>query len=170
MGRLLLLRHAKAGWAEPGMRDFDRPLTLRGRADAAAMGSAMRAAGHIPELVLCSTAKRARETWESVAATIGPMQAPPNFTERLYGANSPGYLSIIRNAAADVGSLLVIGHNPMMEDLAVALSKQGETDAMAGLAHGFPTSGMAAISFPGSLTEAAPGKGRLEAFLTPAML
>src|SRR5262245_47015244 len=71
MSRLYLLRHAKAGWAQPGMRDFDRPLEPLGRTDADSIGAAMRANAYIPDLVLCSTAKRARETLDWVAHHIG---------------------------------------------------------------------------------------------------
>jgi phosphohistidine phosphatase len=170
MSRLYLLRHAKAAWAEPGMRDFDRPLTARGREDAAAVGMAMRASGFIPDLVLCSTARRARETWECVAGTIGPLPTPPVFTDSLYGCDAAGYLSIIRNAADDHLSLLVVGHNPMIEDVAIACAAAGDGEDRAALASGFPTSALAVIRFPGRLAETAPGSGTLTGFLTPAML
>jgi phosphohistidine phosphatase len=170
MSRLYLLRHAKAAWAEPGMRDFDRPLTARGRDDAAAVGLAMHASGLIPDLVLCSTARRARETWECLARTIGPLPASPDFIDGLYGCDAAGYLSIIRTAPGDQSSLLVIGHNPMIEDVAIACAAQGDGAERAALASGFPTSALALIDFSGRLAEAAPGRGTLAGFLTPAML
>jgi phosphohistidine phosphatase len=170
MNRLYLLRHAKAGWAEPGIRDFDRPLTERGRLDAAAMGMAMRVSGFVPDLVLCSTAQRARETWERVAGTIGPVPAPPAFTDSLYSCDAAGYLSIIRNAAGNPPSLLVVGHNPMIEDVAVACAAEGDDTELASLARGFPTSALAVIQFSRPLAEAAPASGWLTTFLTPAML
>jgi phosphohistidine phosphatase len=170
MSGLYLLRHAKAGWAEPGMRDFDRPLTERGRRDAAAMGMAMRASGFVPDLVLCSTARRAGETWECVAATLGPASAPPAFVDNLYSCDAAGYLSIVRKTADEADTLLVIGHNPMIEDVAVACAADGDETELAALASGFPTSALAVIRFSRPLAEAAPGKGYLTAFLTPAML
>ncbi|MGN6469401.1 MAG: SixA phosphatase family protein [Rhizobiaceae bacterium] len=170
MSRLYLLRHAKAGWAEPGMRDFDRPLTDRGKQDAAAIGMAMRASGFIPDLVLCSTAKRARETWECTARTIGPVPAPPVFVDGLYSCDAPGYLSIVRKTSGDPPSLLLVGHNPMIEDVAVACAARGDGAERAALSSGFPTSALAVIEFSGPLADAAPGKGYLTAFLTPAML
>jgi phosphohistidine phosphatase len=170
MSRLYLLRHAKAGWAEPGMRDFDRPLTERGRRDAAAMGMAMRASGLVPDLVLCSGARRARETWECVAGTIGPVPAPPAFTDSLYSCTASGYLSIVRKTADGLSSLLVIGHNPMIEDVATACAAEGDDAELAALASGFPTSALAVLQFPRQLAEAAPGAGSLTTFLTPAML
>jgi phosphohistidine phosphatase len=170
MSGLYLLRHAKAGWAEPGMRDFDRPLTERGRRDAAAMGMAMRVSGFVPDFVLCSTARRASETMECVTATIGPLAAPPIFVDELYSCDAAGYLSIVRKAADGADTLLVVGHNPMIEDVAVACAADGDEAELAALASGFPTSALAVIRFSRPLAEAAPEKGYLTAFLTPAML
>ena len=170
MSRLYLLRHAKAGWADPGTRDFDRPLTEHGREDAAAIGMAMRISGFVPDLVLCSTARRARETWECVADTIGPVPAPPAFADSLYSCDAAGYLSLVRKTAHDTSSLLVVGHNPMIEDVAIACAAEGDDAERAGLASGFPTSALAVIQFSRPLAEAAPGRGYLTAFLTPAML
>ncbi|WP_315920116.1 histidine phosphatase family protein [Mesorhizobium sp. SP-1A] len=165
MARLFLLRHAKAGWAPPGTHDFDRPLEPGGAADAEEMGQAMRAGGYVPDMTLCSTALRARQTLEGVAmhADTGRVVYLP----ALYSEDAAGYLSIIRENGGD-GSLLVIGHNPMMEDLATAFSEEGDEEARAILHYGFPTSGLAIIGFGGSLKTAAPGEGHLEAFLTPA--
>lgn len=165
MGRLFLLRHAKAGWAAPGMRDFDRPLDASGWADAEATGAAMREKGLAPELVLCSNARRARETLEAVNRHLPTQRVV--FSDGLYATDASGYLELIRRAD-DVASALVVGHNPMMEDLGFALSGDGEPTARDTIAAGFPTSGLAVIRFPGSLTQAEPGKGFLEAFLVPA--
>jgi phosphohistidine phosphatase SixA len=72
MASLLLLRHARAAWAEPGMRDFDRPLDMAGRIDADAMGAVLAISGAVPDLVVCSGARRARETWDAVAKHLHP--------------------------------------------------------------------------------------------------
>jgi phosphohistidine phosphatase len=165
--RLFLLRHAKAGWAAPGMRDFDRPLDASGVADAEATGVAMRACGYVPDLTLCSNARRARETLEGIAGHADTGRVL--FSDALYSEDAAGYLSIIRGNGG-AGSLLVIGHNPMMEDLAMAMAGTGEESARATLNSGFPTSGLAVIRFEGSLADAAPGGGHLEGFLTPADL
>ena len=167
VNRLYLLRHAKAGWALPGVRDFDRPLDASGRADAEAMGAAMRARGYIPDLTLCSNAKRARETLEGLANQTDTGKVL--FLDTLYSEDAAGYLSIIRGNGGS-GSLLVIGHNPMTEDLALAVSGDGDEMARAMLSHGFPTSGLAVVRFGGDLAKAAQGAGYLEAFLTPADL
>ncbi len=167
VSRLYLLRHAKAGWALPGVRDFDRPLDASGRADAEAMGAAMRARGYIPDLTLCSNAKRARETLEGLANQTDTGKVL--FLDMLYSEDAAGYLSIIRGNGGS-GSLLVIGHNPMTEDLALAVSGDGDEMARAMLSHGFPTSGLAVVRFDDDLAKAAQGAGYLEAFLTPADL
>ena len=165
MGRLFLLRHAKAGWALPGVRDFDRPLDASGHADAEATGAEMRSYGYVPDITLCSNALRARETLEGIAGQADTGRVL--FSDKLYSDDAAGYLALIHENA-DSGSVLVIGHNPMMEDLATAISGDGEASARATLSSGFPTSGLAVIAFPGSLKKASPGGGYLEAFHTPA--
>jgi phosphohistidine phosphatase len=167
VSRLYLLRHAKAGWALPGMRDFDRPLDAGGVADAAATGAAMRINGYIPDLTLCSNAKRARETLEGVAGHSDTGRVV--YLDSLYSQDASGYLDTIRAHGAH-GSLLVIGHNPMMEDLAFAVAGDGEAGAKAALANGFPTCGLAVIRFSPGLAQIAPAAGFLEAFCTPADL
>lgn len=165
MNRLYLLRHARAGWALPGVRDFDRALDEIGAADAQALGAAMAAAHYVPDLTLCSNARRARETLEGIAGhtDIGRVL----FLDALYTEDAAGYLSLIRDHGS-FGSLLVIGHNPMMEDLATAVAGAGEPEACETLAGGFPTSGLAVVRFERGLDEAEQGSGHLEAFLTPA--
>lgn len=167
VSRLYLLRHAKAGWALPGMRDFDRPLDASGRADAEIIGAAMRSRGYVPDLTLCSNARRARETLEGLAGQTDTGKVL--FFDTLYSEDAAGYLRLIREHGGP-GSLLVIGHNPMMEDLAMAVSGDGEETARAMLNHGFPTSGLAVVRFLDDLTKVAQEAGYLEAFLTPADL
>ncbi|PAP93390.1 SixA phosphatase family protein [Mesorhizobium wenxiniae] len=167
MSKLYLLRHAKAGWALPGMRDFDRPLDASGVADTDTMGAAMRARSYIPDLTLCSNAKRARQTLEGLAGHIDTGRVL--FLDTLYSEDAAGYLNLIRSNGGR-SSLLIIGHNPMTEDLTIALSGDGDEAAMGMLNHGFPTSGLAVVRFPASLANAAQGTGYLEAFVTPADL
>ncbi len=167
MSKLFLLRHAKAGWALPGMRDFDRTLDAAGHVDAEVTGVAMRDRGYVPDITLCSNARRARETLEGIAGSADTGRVL--FFDRLYSDDAAAYLSLIHEHG-DSGSVLVIGHNPMMEDLATALSGDGEDSARATLNSGFPTSGLAVIEFPGGLSKAVPGSGYLEAFLTPTDL
>ena len=164
MSRLFLLRHAKAGWALPGMRDFDRPLDASGHADAEATGAAMRSRGYVPDITLCSNAAaRPRDA--------GRHRRPGGYGPRavLRQALQRGCSRLPCSSSTKTpnsGSILVIGHNPMMEDLATAISGDGDPSARAMLNSGFPTSGLAVIAFPGSLKDASPGNGYLEAFHT----
>lgn len=161
---LYLLRHAKAGWALPGMRDFDRPLDDTGHHDSEEIGEVMALNGYVPDLTLCSGALRARQTLAGIAARTDTGKVV--FSEKLYMTDAAGYLELIREQG-NASSLLVIGHNPMMEDLAIAVSGDGDEMARSALNAGFSTAGLAVISFEGSLAEAALGKGRLEAYVTP---
>lgn len=164
MTRLYLLRHAKARWADPGGRDYDRALDLAGRADADMIAASMLLAGHRPDRILCSGARRARETWEIAARHI-PV-ADVHFTDGLYSSDAAGYLDIIRQTGGR-GSVMVVGHNPMMEDLAMALSKDGDQHALSAVAGGFPTCGLAVLRFTTPLGDIAPEDGYLEDFLAP---
>lgn len=166
MSRLFLLRHARAAWAEPGTRDFDRPLTEAGRQEAAAVGEIMAQRGYRPDVVLCSPAARAVGTWQEVAGRLGRRQSEALLVEALYSADAAGYLDIVRKNGG-AGSVLIVGHNPMMEDLAIALSSGREAEPHAALAGGFPTAGLAVLSFEAPLCTATPGTGTLEAFLAP---
>ncbi len=167
MSELYLLRHAKADWAKPGTRDFDRPLKERGRRNAETIGLAMRREGFVPDHVICSKALRALETWTFVSSTLGAENCHVETTEALYGSDASGYLRII-NEAFEAERLLVIGHNPMMEDVAFALAGSGDKTAMNKLEKGFPTAGMAAIEFEMPLGNIVPDKGVLRAFLSPS--
>ncbi len=169
MSQIYLLRHAKAEWARPGMRDFDRTLKKRGKSNAATIGAAMREAGLLPDRVICSKAVRALETWEALSTTLGTNGCEVELTDSLYGSDAAGYLRVI-NEAYGSERLLIIGHNPMMEDVAFALAGDGDEVALSKLERGFPTSGMAVIEFSTPLAGVAPGKGRLTVFLTPSDL
>jgi len=149
------------------MRDFDRSLDTSGVEDAAAIGKAMHEGGYVPELTLCSNALRCRETLENVAGYADTGRVL--FLDTLYTEDAAGYLSIIREHGA-VDSLLVIGHNPMTEDLALALAGSGHGETREALSYGFPTAGLAAIRFDGGLAQAEPGAGFLKAFVVPADL
>lgn len=162
LSRLYLLRHAKAAWAAPGMRDFDRPLDATGEADARATGTAMQRQGFTPDLTLCSGARRARETLSGIAE--GADTGRVLFLDCLYSEDAAGYLEAIRKHSGQVEALLVIGHNPMLEDLALALAATAPQSGP--LSAGFPTSGLAVVDFHEPLSQAAPGKGTLIAFLT----
>ena len=165
MASLLLLRHARAARAEPGMRDFDRPLDTTGRVDADAMGAVLAISGTTPDLVVCSGARRARETWEAVAKHLHPT-CQAIFTDELYATDAAGYLALIRSHAGSK-ALMLVGHNPMIEDVCFAIATDGDQAAKDARAGGFPACGLALIDMRGSLADAAPGVGFLEAFHSP---
>lgn len=162
MSVLYLLRHAKAAKASPGMADFDRPLEQRGIADARRVGERMHAAGHRPELVLCSPSRRTRETWAALEPALGDVALAVRYLQPLYSGDARAYLEAARSADS-VGSVMIVGHNPMIEETAALLIGEDGNDAPAS---GFPTSALAVIRFDGLLSEIAPHAGVLEAFLT----
>src|ERR1700747_2679052 len=121
MRRLLLLRHAKSSWAEPGASDHARALNRRGQEAAPRIGAYLARHRLIPDAVLCSTARRTRETWELVAAEAPAAPPPPTFAERLYDATPRTLLDVFRRADPAAESLLVVGHNPGLQEVATAL-------------------------------------------------
>ncbi|MEU3098290.1 histidine phosphatase family protein [Streptomyces sp. NPDC006967] len=145
--RLVVLRHAKSARPE-GVTDHERPLAARGRRDAVAAGRALAEADCLPGLALCSTAVRARRTWELAAAQWGtppPVRRDP----RLYHGDVPGLLAVIHEVPAEVETLLLVGHNPGLEDLVLALAGDGLEDTLERVRAKFPTSAIAALSWRG---------------------
>lgn len=120
--RLLVMRHAKSAWPE-GVADHDRPLGPRGLRDAPAAGRFLAENGGPPDLVLCSPARRARHTWELAAAELGsPVPTPTLHEPRLYGADGDELLDVLHGVPDEVATLLLVGHNPGLEDLVLLLS------------------------------------------------
>jgi len=170
MRRLLLLRHAKAVRLQGGGSDRDRGLEERGRADARTVGQYLARHGAIPARALVSSATRTRETWALLAAAFQP--APPvDFDDRLYEAAPETILGAINQAADDTGTLLVIGHNPGMQELAAMLIAAGDIEARERLGREFPTSALAVIGFAAAhWSDVHVRSGRLEHFVTPQWL
>jgi phosphohistidine phosphatase len=137
MKHLYLLRHAKSSWKHPELADHDRPLAGRGRRAAKAIAKHIRAEGIAPELVLCSTARRARDTLERIEPALGRRSV--KVERELYGASVRELLGRIRRVPSSVESVLLIGHNPGMQDLAAALT---------GFDGKFPTAALATIALP----------------------
>ena len=123
MKRLVLVRHAKSSWANPGLADFDRPLSKRGKRDAPAVGLHLKSQrGIVPDLVLCSTAKRARATAKRLRKALGCPKDRMVWCDGIYGGAAWDLLDLIR-AMDDVHeTVMLIGHNPDMTDLAEDLS------------------------------------------------
>ncbi|MFC3074057.1 SixA phosphatase family protein [Shinella pollutisoli] len=169
MKRLLLLRHAKSAWPE-GVADRDRPLGERGRRDAPRIGAHIAAAGLRPDFALVSSARRTRETWALVEPALGG-SCPARLADSIYEAAPPAILAAVRAAPEEGDTLLVVGHNPGLQDTALLLAPQGAAEALARLATKYPTAGLAVIAFDiGKWADVEPGAGRLEAFVPPKTL
>ena len=123
MKSLLLLRHAKSSWDEPGLADRDRPLAPRGRRAAKALAGHLGQEGVQPALVLCSSARRARETLERIAPALG--EADVTIEDGLYGATEDDLLERLRAVPDSVPSAMLIGHNPAIQALALCLAGSG---------------------------------------------
>jgi phosphohistidine phosphatase len=170
MRRLMLMRHAKSDWSLSGQRDHDRALASRGREAAPLVGAYMGQHGLKPDKVLVSTARRARETWSLVATALGK-DLDVSFDDRLYEANPKALLVPLRAANAAAHSLLMVGHNPGIQELASLLMASGDIDARQRLLEKFPTAALAVIDFQIDAWSAlAPHSGRLDRFVTPRAL
>jgi phosphohistidine phosphatase len=161
---LLLLRHAKSGWDDPELSDHERPLNERGRRAAPAMGRRLRAAGLEPDLVLCSSAQRARETWALVAPQLAG-RPKVLFEDGLYLCGGDALLARLRRLNREQ-AVLAVAHNPDLHELAAALAGGGPPAELRALATKFPTGALAALEFP-AWRELAPGAARLILFATP---
>ncbi|MFC8346963.1 SixA phosphatase family protein [Streptomyces sp. NPDC057280] len=164
--RLVVLRHAKSAWPE-GVRDHQRPLAPRGLRDAPAAGRALAEADCLPDLALCSTAVRARQTWDLAAAQWGT-PPPVRHDARLYGADVPELLEVVHEVSAEVETLLLVGHNPGLEELVLELAGDGLDDTLDTVRVKFPTSAIAVLAWRGTAWEAlAPGTALLTAVTVP---
>lgn len=145
--RLVVLRHAKSAWPS-GVADHERPLAPRGRRDAPAAGRALAEADCLPDLALCSTAARARETWELASAQWGT-PPPVRLEPRLYAADVPDLLEAVHEVPSVVRTLLLIGHNPGLAELVLSLAGDGLDDTLDRVRAKFPTSAIAVLAWHG---------------------
>jgi len=146
MRRLMLLRHAKSDWSSPGLPDRDRPLNERGAAAARLMGGYLARHRLVPDRILCSPAKRARETLAAMAPRW-PGEVKTVFDDRLYAATPQTILSVIRDHGAAARNLMVIGHNPGLHQTAELLIAAGDVALRERLREKFPTAALAVIDF-----------------------
>ncbi len=166
--RLVLLRHAKSAW--PDVPDRERPLAPRGQRDAAAAGRWLRKSGCVPDRVVCSTARRARETWDLAADKL---RAQPQvaFEQRVYGASAEELLALARTTPSQARTLLIVGHDPAMHELTLELAGAepgGQSDALGRARLKFPTAAIAVLAFTGPWGKLTAGQARLAEFVTPA--
>jgi phosphohistidine phosphatase len=166
----MLLRHAKSDWTRPGGRDHERALAPRGREAAPRIGAYMVHHGLTPDLVLCSTAIRARETWDLVAKAFAA-KPPAIYEDRLYEANASALFDVVKETKSSAHVLLLTGHNPALHDFAQRLIASGDTDARQRLTEKFPTGALAVIDFAvDDWRKLHPRSGRLDRLVVPRTL
>jgi phosphohistidine phosphatase len=163
--RLILFRHAKSDW--PEVADHERPLAKRGKRDAPVAGRWLGRSGLAPDAVVCSTARRARETWELASGGLAESArgaAPPvRYEPRLYEATVLSLLMLVREFPDDERTVLMVGHNPGLAELAVGMAQPPPEPPSA-----FPTAAVAVLGLAGGWASAGPGEARLLAFAMPA--
>lgn len=161
--RLVVIRHAKAEPTAPS--DHERALAARGRADAGEAGRWLRARGITPDAALVSDALRTRETWQALAGAAG-WDVAPSWSAPLYAAGSDSAFDLVRDLDADLGTVVVLGHNPTMAYVA-ELIDDGDGDSAATtelMTRGFPTCALAVFVVPVEWSDIGPGAGTLESF------
>lgn len=160
MKRLHILRHAKSSWDDPSLADHERPLAPRGEKAVLRIAEHVESEGIAPELVLCSTALRVRQTLAALLPVLaGDVEI--RLEDALYGAGIHEVLTRLRAIDDSVGSVLVIGHNPTLHELALTLTGRG--DAL----ERFPTGALASVAFTSSWPDLAEGGAELEGFFVP---
>jgi len=168
---LYLLRHAKSSWDQPTVSDMERPLSARGREAAPRMGRHMREAEQAPDLVLCSPAARARQTLELALTSLGH-KPEVRVIDGLYNfGDGSGLLQIIHKEGGDNRGLMLVGHNPSLEYLAITLAGQGSSEDLKSMAKKYPTAALAVITFDAERwDDIRPGAGNLVSFTKPKTL
>jgi phosphohistidine phosphatase len=170
MRRLMLLRHAKTEADAASGRDIDRRLDRRGVNDAPLMGRWLADATERPRRVLVSPAERTRQTWQLILPLLAPDTEAVE-VDSLYGANPSEVMEAVRRFGGDASPLLVVGHNPGLHELALALAGSGDEAARRSLESDLPTSALAVIDFDvASWPNVGLRSGRLVAFISPKTL
>jgi phosphohistidine phosphatase len=166
MRELLLLRHAKSSRDDPALADFDRPLSGRGRRDAPRMGALAAARGWRPDHAVVSPALRTRQTWDMARPALGNVAT--RYDDAIYEAAPTAILAAIRAAPPSARRLIVIGHNPGLEDLsAILASDRSAAAALAALREKFPTGALARFEVEAEWRNLAGGGARLADFVRP---
>ena len=163
MKRLLLIRHAKSSWDDPALADHERPLAPRGQKAAERIAEHLTGSDTKVDLVLCSSARRTRETLELLAPVFEGAEVLVE--DGLYGASASDLTDRLRTVPEAVGSLALIGHNPGIQDLTIELARDGPDVGRA--LKKFPTAAVALLEFDAPWSELADGSTRLVAFTVP---
>jgi phosphohistidine phosphatase len=167
MKRLYLLRHAKSSWDDPTLADGDRPLAPRGRRAAKVMAKHLQRKGIAPELVLCSPSRRTRQTLRRIAPGLGK-DVDVQIETGLYAASAAALLEVLHKVPNEVESVMLIGHNPGIQDLALSLASGGSESTR--VRSKFPTAALATLELNASWRELAPGSAELVSFVKPKEL
>lgn len=160
--RIYLLRHAKSDWAKPGERDFDRALSNSGFAEAETVAVTASSKAYRPDLVISSTALRCRQTADAIRRNM-PGSVPFRFLDELYNAPADTYFDVL-SALDGVGSVMLIGHNPAMEEVLETLV--GTAALQAAIPEGYPTAGLAVLDHATDSPAGSAKSWRLTDFLT----
>jgi phosphohistidine phosphatase len=170
MRRLFLFRHAKSSWKDDGQDDFDRPLNGRGRKAVPVTAAFLHRSGLFPDLILCSTACRTRQTL-ALALPCLEGEATILLEDRLYLASAAKLFNRLHEIDDRYRRVMVVAHNPGLQDLALTLAGTGSEDDMALVRSKFPTAALAQIDFAsGSWATMARESGSLVRFVTPRVL
>jgi phosphohistidine phosphatase len=165
---ILLLRHAKSAWGQPGLDDHERPLNRRGARAAEAMAEHIVHNAPRPDLILCSTAVRTRQTLAPLVHRLAHPAPPIALEKGLYLATEGELLVRLRAVPEQVGTVLLIGHNEGIGELANALAGEGQPAVLARLHEKFPTGALATLRLDGApWQDLAPGQADLAAFVRP---
>ena len=169
MRHLIAVRHAKSSWADQTLTDHDRPLNARGRRAAPMVAAALREAGYVPELAYSSTSARTRESWHLMAPVFGA-GAKAHFHEKLYLASSRTILEVIASAPPHVRTLMTLGHNPGVLQLALELCRRGDPAEVRALRGGMPTGAAVVVALDGEGWRDAARGGELVKLILPRRL
>jgi phosphohistidine phosphatase len=165
--QLIILRHAKSDWGHDTLADFDRPLTNRGKKDAPRMGVWLREQGLIPDYVLSSPAKRAQQTAHKVCKELGIAEAAINWEPGIYEASRARLCQLLAGCPAQAQRVLLVGHNPGLEELLVYLCRSVPISADGKL---LPTAAVGHLAMPADWTQLEPGTATLITITRPRSL
>jgi phosphohistidine phosphatase len=163
---LYLLRHAKSSWDDPSIEDHYRPLAPRGRRASELIAEHLRRERIEPSLVLCSSALRTRQTLERVLPGLDPDRV--RVEHDLYGASAAQLLARLREVPSDVASVMLVGHQPAIQELALGLAEGGPQ--LDRVREKFPTAAMATLELAGDWGGLDAGVGELVAYVRPKEL
>lgn len=167
MKQLILLRHAKSSWSETALTDHERPLNKRGRTAASMVGRFLQQKEINPELILCSTATRTQETLRRIKE-VTCLKSQVSLEDGLYGADAEGMIRLIKNTAPTVKSILLIGHNPGIQDLTIDLTGYDPSNLLPLVEAKVPTGAMVILEFDIDKFSALHKKtGHLRGFIRP---